>query len=304
MDILKNNIDFNMYKVFYAVAEYESFSKTAMELCVSQPAISYTIRRLEEDLNTKLFTRLNRGIALTEDGKKLKNYAENALSSIIAGTRALNESEDTLDGEIIIGIHSHIATVLLPKYISKFTNMYPNVKISIYNSTTNEMKEMFKNRQINILILHYPIFTDTNSYIETKILSLDSCFFGIKKFYDSYLLAQKGVNICEYPLLLPLKGFATSNSLDKVFKNHNMILKSNIYLYSTEMIVSLARAGLGVGWALRKSITKELEEGIFYEIPIQLELPRMEVSLAYDKKYINKTALKFCEYLINELTNC
>ena len=60
--------------------------------------------------------------------------------------------------------------------------------------------------------------------------------------------------------------------------------------------------GLGVGWALKASIKDELANGTFYEIPINIELPKIEISLAYDKKNINKTALKFVEFLIDELT--
>jgi len=66
MNIFKNNIDFNMYKVFYAVATYESFSKAAKELYISQPAVSYSIKKLETDLNVKLFKRFSNGILLTE----------------------------------------------------------------------------------------------------------------------------------------------------------------------------------------------------------------------------------------------
>ena len=302
MEVFKYNIDFNMYKVFYAVAEYESFSKAANELCVSQPAISYTIRKLEEELNVKLFTRLNKGIKLTEEGKKLKTYVENALGSIIAGYKSIVESEEELTGEVSIGIYTHIGSIILPSCIKKFTSKYPNVKILIFNSRSNEMKEMLKNGKLDMIILHYPIFTDTDKFNETKILSLESCFFGIKKYYDSYMLSKEGISIAEYPLLLPIKGFTTTNQLYKAFKKNNILLSSKIYLYTTEMIVSLAKVGLGVGWGLRDFIKSELESGILYEIPINIELPKIDISIAYDKKNINKTAQKFAEFLIEELS--
>ena len=58
MEIIESNIDLNTYKTFYVVAKYESFSKAANELCISQPAVSYSIKKLEEELNSKLFIRL------------------------------------------------------------------------------------------------------------------------------------------------------------------------------------------------------------------------------------------------------
>ena len=179
---------------------------------------------------------------------------------------------------------------------------YPNAKFNIYNSTTREMKEMFNKHQIDILILHFPIYDSEYSNIyEEKIFTCDSCFFGTKKYYDSFILSKRQNIIFEYPLLLPLKGFTTSNSLEKVFKKHNVILSSNIYLYTTEMLVSLVKEGIGVGWALKKCIQKELDNSELYEIPIDMDLPKMEFSIAYDKKTINKTALEFAKYLINEV---
>lgn len=301
MKAFKYNLDFNMYKVFYAVAEYESFSKAAEELCVSQPAVSYSIKKLEEELNVKLFTRFNKGIILTEEGKKLKTYVENALSSIIAGYKSIAESEEDLSGEISIGVYSHIGSIILPECIKKFTNKYPNVRIFIFNSRSGEIKEMLRNGKLDMIILHYPMFTDTDKFNEVKILSLESCFFGTKKYYDSFMLSKEGISISEYPLLLPLKGFITTNQLYNAFKKNNIYLSSNIYSYTTEMIVSLAKAGLGVGWALREYIKMELELGVLYEIPINIELPKIEIGLAYSKKKINKTALKFAEFIIEEL---
>lgn len=302
MEIIESNIDLNAYKTFYAVAKYESFSKAANELCISQPAVSYSIKKLEEELNTKLFIRLNKGIKLTDAGEKLKFYVENAFNNIIAGYKELSEKEEQqLSGEITIGVHSNVGTFLLPKIIKKFTIKHPKSKINIYNSTTKEMKEMFNKHQIDILILHFPIFDSTNGNIyEEKLLTCDSCFFGIKKFYDSFKLSKKQNIISEYPLLLPLKGFTTSNSLEKVFKNHNVILSSNIYLYTTEMTVGLVKEGIGVGWTLKNCIQNELDNNELYEIPIEMDLPKIEFSIAYDKKTINKTALEFASQIIKE----
>lgn len=299
MEIIENNIDLNAYKTFYVVAQWKSFSKAASELYISQPAVSYSIKKLEEELNTKLFIRLNKGIKLTDAGEKLKLYVENAFNNIIAGCNELKDSGEKLSGEINIGIHSNIGTFLLPKIVKRFIEKYPNAKINIYNSTT---KEMFNKHQIDILILHFSIYNSEDSNIyEEELFTCDSCFFGVKKYYDSFLISNKQNIVFDCPLLLPLKGFTTSNSLEKVFKKHNLILSSNIYLYTTEMLVSLAKEGIGVGWALKDCITEELSNGNLYEIPLDIELPKMEFSVAYDKNTINKTALEFAKHLINEV---
>lgn len=300
MDILKSNIDLSCYKTFYAVAVYESFSKAASELYISQPAVSYNIKRLEEDLNTRLFIRMNKGIKLTDDGLKLKQYVESAFDYLIAGHKELIESNDQLSGEISIGTYSHVGSFLLPKLIKKFLTKYPKVKFNIYNSTGTEMRELFKEKKIDILVLYYPIFNSYEDVCEQKILTCESCFFGKKEqLEDIKFLSSSTINKCQ--LLLPLKGFTTGNALDVVFKNNNMMLVTNIRLYSAELMINLVKEGLGIGWTLREYIKTELENKIFYEIPTDVNLPKIEFGLAYDKKVITKSALAFAEFLINEL---
>ena len=111
-----------------------------------------------------MFIRLNKSTKLTDSGERLLFYIENAFNNLISRYKALKESTDELTGEISIGIHSHIGTFLLPKYIKKFINLHPNVKISIYNSRSSELKQNLQEGKIDILILHFPIFPDSQNY--------------------------------------------------------------------------------------------------------------------------------------------
>lgn len=300
MDIFKNNIDFNTYKTFYAVAVFESFSKAAEELYISQPAVSYSVKKLEEELGTKLFVRYNKSIKLTEDGEKLKFYIESAFNNIVEGHRALKENNYHLKGEISIGVHSNIGTFLLPKYIKEFLILYPDVKFIVHSTKSNDLKAMMQDGKLDILILSYPIFEDNQNFNETKILSLENCFFTTKKYYDTYLWAKKENMMLEFPLLLPIKGF-NYHSFEKKFKKNNIVLSSNLYLYTTEMIISLVKEGLGIGWALKECVKPELDNCTLYELPLDIEMPKTDFSIAYDEKHINKTALTFANFLIKEL---
>lgn len=78
------------------------------------------------------------------------------------------------------------------------------------------------------------------------------------------------------------------------------MLVTNIRLYSAELMINLVKEGLGIGWTLKEYIKNELENKIFYEIPTDINLPKIEFGLAYDKKVITKSALVFAEFLIGE----
>lgn len=85
MENFSQNIDLNLYKIFYTVAESKSFSKAAEKLFISQPAISYNIKSLEKNLKVKLFFRTSKGVLLTPDGEKLYYYIKNAYDYIYLG---------------------------------------------------------------------------------------------------------------------------------------------------------------------------------------------------------------------------
>lgn len=298
MNIYNGNFDFNKYRAFYAVSEFKSFSKAAENLHISQPAISYAIKELENQLGTKLFIRDNKIVKLTENGEKLKYYVEKAFHHLITAQHMLKEENNHLIGEVRIGIYSHVGVFYLPPLIKEFTKQYPEIKFIIYSSTTDDMMTKFKNRELDLLILHYPIFSDSN-HSEQILFQCESCFFATKEFYDT-VTQNNQKSIVEYPLLLPMRGFVTSNQLERLFKNENIILNSKIYLYTTEMTIALAKQGVGIGWGLKKSIEKELNTKELYEIPLQMNLPILTFSLGYNEKYISDSVHCFINFIIEK----
>lgn len=303
MNIYNNNFDFNKYKAFYAVAEFENFSRAADNLHISQPAISYSIKELEQELNTKLFIREKGKVILTDSGKKLRFYVEQAFNSLIKANNVLKEEENNLIGEIKIGIYSHIGVFFLAKLIKEFTKKYPNVKFTIISSTGELMRKKFSDREIDILISHYPKTSIDFNYTEKKLFSCESCFFANKDYYDLFMANINEKKIAEYPLLLPMRGFITSNQLENLFKRQDVVLKSKIYLYTTEMTIALAKEGLGIGWCLKKSIEKELNDKDLFEIPIDMVLPKMEFGMIYNNKCISDTTKEFIKYLLENTKN-
>ena len=90
--MLKGNINLNLYKTFYDVARYGSFSKAAEFTYTTQPAISKSIKKLENDLETELFYRKSNGIELTEKGRELLFYVEKSYGNLLTAERILLET--------------------------------------------------------------------------------------------------------------------------------------------------------------------------------------------------------------------
>ncbi|MEG1146010.1 MAG: LysR family transcriptional regulator [Bacilli bacterium] len=296
MNYLNNNFDFNKYKAFYTVIKTGSFSKAAKELNVSQPSISYAIKELEKEYNCVLLNRNNRSIELTEKGQKLKCFVENIFNNLEMSYKYLLESSNIINGSIRIGIFSHISTLFIPNLIKEFTKEYPDVDFDIYSSTSNILKEKFKNNELDILILHYPIFLDDDKYNEQVLYEFESTFFCNDKF--NKILNNKNNKIEELPLILPTKGYFTSDMLDKIFKYNNIYLKSNIHVYTTELMIEMVKKGLGIGWGIKNNIVDEINEKKLFPVSLNIDLPKIKYSIAY-KKNDSLTLNTFIKYIIN-----
>ena len=294
MGIYNSNYDFNKYKTFYAVAETKSFSKASELLHISQPAISYAIKELEDTLKTKLFLRERKGVTLTDDGEKLMFYLQKAFSNIIKAERIITEREEEVTGLVRIGIYSHISQIMLPKIIKEFKKIYLGAKFSIFQSSNRDMIEILKRRDIDFVILQYPIFLEKNTFDEEILCDLDTCFFGNKEMYELYKNKNEDTI---YPLILPFNGYVDIDSLEEKLKRHNIKFISSIRSYSSETIREMSKEGLGIGWGLKKVIEKELENKELYEIPLDFNNPKTVYSIAYDKKFLNNTTSEFLKFL-------
>lgn len=294
MGIYNSNIDFNKYRAFYAVSEFKSFSKAATALHISQPAISYSIKELEEELGVQLFIRENKKIKLTENGEKLLYYVEKAFDNLLMAQRDLNESNDDITGCIRIGIYSHISLFMIPKLIKEFSKIYPNVSFDIYASSTDELKEKLKERELDFIILQYPVFDEINKFNEDIFCELENCFYSGKKYYDLYM--SKNKKIIEYPLILPKRGYKDIDALEEIFKQNNIKIKNNIRIYTMELSKKLALEDMGLSWGLKKCIETELKNNILFEIPVNFDIPTTKFSISYELSYLNKSALAFLNY--------
>ena len=294
MGIYNSNFDFNKYKAFYAVADTKSFSKAAEHLHISQPAISYSIRELEEQLGVKLFIRESKNVKLTDKGEQLLTFVEKAFNNIIMAERAVSENDKELTGSVRIGIYSHISLFMLPKLIKEFSQKYPKACFTVHATSTAELKEKLKNKEVDFIILQYPVFIEETNYTEEIFCEMENCFFSGKKYYDLYLKNHE--KLVEYPFILPMRGYDDINALEETLKRKNMYLSSNLRIYTMELTKKLVLEDLGIGWGLKKSIENELKDKILYEIPMDFPIPKTKFSISYDRKYLNNTALEFLKY--------
>lgn len=295
-------MDLNLYRIFLEVAKTGSISKAASSLFVSQPSISYSIKMLEEELKCKLFNRTAKGTELTIDGEKLLFYVEGAFNMINAGCKTVKDSENMISGEIRVGVLTHIGIFLLSKYIQKFIEKYPGIKFTIVNRATSEMVDMLEKRNLDFIVDSYPIDSNRKDIVLYKLIEVSNCFVGNEKYKN---IVNEGIinieDIQKYPLLLPPKITSTRKALESKLKDRIDNLEAIIDVPTTEVMLELVKKGLGIGYFTKESVQKYIDSGRLYEIPVDVELPKTDICIAYVDNFLANAPKKFIEMLNSEI---
>lgn len=289
------NTDLNAYKTFYLVAKYKSFTKASQELYISQPAVTQTIKKLEDQLNIKLFDRSSSGkIELTAAGEVIYYYAEKIYNLAMANETIIEQAKDASFEVINIGVPTHIGTFYLAKYLKKFNDEYPNVKFNIINKRSDEMIEMLKRRELDVVI-----DTNMSEFIDDlitsiKILDLDSCFVCGKKYKKIVGKERIEINdLVKYPLILPGETTSNRKMIDYKFKEKGITIKPLIEANSSSISRQLIIEGIGIGWMIKEFIQKDIDEHVLYELNTNFEQILTPVSIAYNKKFNHDTIKNF-----------
>ena len=171
-------INLELYRIFYVVAETKNITKASEKLCISQPAVTKQIKKLESQLNTPLFIRTKRGVILNECGEKIFNNVKQALTLLEEIDNKINDYTKLNIGTIKIGISTSLMKKYLLKYIELFHNKYPDIVVDIYTDPTKDLITKLKNGMIDFIIGKFPITFDKElNYHEFHILYLFQLFF-------------------------------------------------------------------------------------------------------------------------------
>lgn len=279
------NIDFELYRVFYTVANNKNITKASEELNISQPAISKSIKNLEEQLGGSLFVRTKRGVILTEEGKEFYNYIRQAIEYINNAENKFTELVNLETGCIKIGVSATLTKEFLLPYLKKFHEMHPKIDIQIITNVTSELLPKLRNGLIDIIILNIAKENYGNDIDIIKCKKINDCFV----VNDNYLeLVNKNLSIKElnkYPLILQTKGSNTREFLDNFANSNGVVFKPNMELASYSLVLEFAKIGLGIGYVTKDYIKNELKNNELYELNIKEKIPCRYIGIALSKNH-------------------
>ena len=290
-----NNINLNLYKVFYDVTLYGSFSKAAEFTYTTQSAISKSIRKLEEQLNTQLFYRNNHGIELTEKGKQLLYYVEKSYGNLLTAERMMLETENLERGKITIGLPSYISSFYFMDIITEFRSKYPNIEITLINGPHAYLLDLLDKHQVDFVI-YSAIDVDNKDLRTVKLYTVNYSFVCRKEDYNKYKNIKEIEDLENLPLILPIKSTNNRKYIDEIFIKHNVIPKNTINIHTSEGILTAVKKGLGIGYVI-EDIYKNNDE--FKKINVNEKLREEDIIMIYNKKFLTTAPKRFIEEFIN-----
>lgn len=231
-------IDFELYRIFVAVADEENITRASEKLNISQPAITKQIKNLENQLSIKLFERKSKGVALTNEGKKIYEKLKNPIEE-------LNKIDAQIGKEKIIniGTHNHMGGLIFGQAINQYTLKYPNVNLNLVCEEMDELLRKLKNKEIDIVFAkkydneEAPKelkFIKLGNMHETFIMNKQSEMAGQTLTFDSL----KGKMI-----YIPKEYEQTTKRIKKLTQNSEIDLKLSNY----RSIVRLVNEGMVIG---------------------------------------------------------
>ncbi len=289
------NVNLELYRIFYVVAKHKHMTKASEELHISQPAISQSVKKLEEQLGGTLFLRSNRGMELTEEGKMFFDYVKGALELINNAENEFTSFKDLSKGEIKIGCSTTLTKLVLLEALKKFHSDFPNININITNGLTCNLINDLKLGKLDFVIFNESNIKETNLDLK-KLKELKQGFIYNPTFYKDEINNFKDLN--NYPLILQKEESNSRKLLDYIALQNNVKLIPKMEVVSQELINEFVNIGLGVGFVIIDLAKRNFKN--MKELKLNKKIPNINVYLATNKSTSLTFASKtFINYLYN-----
>lgn len=285
-------------QVFYIVAKQLSFTKAAELLFMTQPAVTFQVKQLEEHFNTRLFERSHGKISLTPAGELVYLYAEKILDLTAEMETRLGEMTGQISGPLLIGASTTIAEYMLPRLLGEFKSRHPQVQaqLTVANSETIENKIAEHALDIGLIESpsHHPnLTTEMCCDDELVVICAPDHEFAKLPFVEP-------AQVAEQPYVSREVGSGTREVVDAYFKEAGLQpedLNIVMEMGSREAIKGAVEAGLGIAVVSTSTITKELKLGDLVAVPLKPRLFR-PFSLVYaQERFRSKLLQSFLDFV-------
>ena len=262
-------------QVFHTVARLLSFTKAAEELHMTQPAVTFQVRQLEEQFNTRLFDRTHNRISLTDAGKRVFEYAERIFHLYSEMDNSVRELTGDISGVLILGASTTIAEYMLPELLGDFKAKHPEVTIRLKVANTDGIVSQVENNDIDLGVVEAPV---NNKNLVVEECRTDQMVLIVPPGHA--LEKEKCVSmsrIAEYPFICREEGSGTREVMIESMQAAGINpadMRIAMELGSLEAIKGAVESGMGVSILSLATLKKEIKLGTLVAIDIDPPINR------------------------------
>lgn len=246
-------MDLRQLNVFLAVADCGGFTKAAERLNIAQSALSIAVKKLEDELEVKLFVRRDRKVSLTAEGESLAQSAKDIFRKVASARQEIADLRGLLRGEVRVGLTPMLSTFFFPKIIAEFKRRYPALQISVYGDSAWNIQRKIESGDIDMGIINGTVSgLDSHHMLREEVVACVSRFhrFAAKKRVPTRdLLAE--------PLVQFEKGYYLRELVDELAAGEGIVpvvmAESNLF----SLVRSLVKEELGLAFLLKMAVAKD-----------------------------------------------
>ena len=292
------DVNFEYYKIFYYVARYKNFTKAAQALGSSQPNVTRAMNCLEQQINSTLFVRNNRGIQLTPEGEKLYIRVTAAMTQLMAAEEELADSASLSHGSISIGASETALNIFLLDKLKAFHMVNPGIRLKIYNHSTPEAVDAVKNGLVDFAVVSSPVYADSS--LKTVVLhSFQEILVGGTTFTALGSQELSIRELTDYPLICLGRETMTFRFYDRIFREHGVELAPDTEAATTDQILPLVKCELGLAFIPELMAREAVKNKEVVKLSLEEKLPDRNVCLVYDCLHpLNEAAKQFKKIIV------
>src|SRR5262245_56314495 len=274
---------------FLAVVEERTFTRAAERVGRTQPAISQSIKKLEEEVGAPLFARDVHEVSLTEAGRVLVEYARKMVRARDDAMRDLGSLKALKRGTLNIAAHESAAVYLLPEPLRCYVTRYPDVKIGIFRSRLSDIPRQVLDREVDLGFVK-----DEPGFHDLKWIEVHADEMILIASPNHPLVRRSAVRVrdlgSEHFVVHHLCS-STEQKILRLFEEHATPCRIVAELWSFENIKNFVQAEVGLAIVPRVTVEDELADGKLAQIPVvELKLPRRTLMIYREQGYLSDSA--------------
>ncbi len=293
------DVNLEYYKVFYYAAKLGSLTQAAERSSISQPAVSQSLKQLENGMGVSLFARTSKGVKLTKEGELLFSYVSKGYEQIETGEKKLRQMLNLEIGELHIGASDMTLQFFLLPYLERFHEEYPGVKVVVTNAPTPETMRILQEDRIDFGVVSGPL-NQSASIDAIPVRQIQDTFIAGRKFiqYKNRMMDFKDLE--KLPLICLEKDTSSRSYMDSFLSKNGVTIHPEFELSTSDMIVQFAQRNLGVGSVVKDFAKKALESGQLFELRFNKLIPRRDFYVVSNRRAVLPSASEKLLKMIRE----